>query len=80
MEERLRSAMEVSFVDVKDTSGGCGAMFELILVSPSFEGVGLLDRHRMVNEALAEELKSIHALSMKTWTPAQWENKKKGYQ
>jgi acid stress-induced BolA-like protein IbaG/YrbA len=26
----------------------------------------------MVNAALAEELKRIHAFSMKTWTPEQW--------
>jgi stress-induced morphogen len=30
----------------------------------------------MVNDALKEELKSIHALSLKTWTPEQWEKKK----
>lgn len=30
----------------------------------------------MVNDLLADELKEIHALSMKTWTPSQWEKKK----
>ena len=42
----------------------------------AFEGMGLLDRQRMVNGALREEMASIHALQMKTWTPAQFEKKK----
>ena len=50
--------------------------FNLILVSPAFEGVSLLDRHRMVNDALSDVMEDIHALSMKTWTPEQYEKKK----
>ena len=38
-------------------------------------GVGLLDRQRKVNEVLDEEMKVIHALTMKTWTPKQFEKK-----
>ena len=30
--------------------------FNVILVSDNFEGVSLIDRHRMVNELLKEEL------------------------
>lgn len=51
-------------------------MFELVLVSHLFDGVPLLERHRMVNEALGDDINEIHALSMKTWTVAQWEKKK----
>lgn len=49
---------------------------ELIVVSPRFEGVPLLKRHRMVNEIVKEEMDKIHALTMKTWTPAQYESRK----
>lgn len=42
-------------------------------MSEQFEGKRLLERHRMVNAALAEELKQIHALSIrKALAPAQW--------
>ena len=42
-------------------------------MSKAFEGKKLLDRHRMVNDALAKELEdSIHALSIQAKTPAQW--------
>lgn len=52
----------------------CGAKFTVEIVSEQFEGKRLLERHRMVNAALAEELKEIHALSItKALTPTQWE-------
>ena len=34
------------------------------------------DAERTVNDALKAEMDSIHALQMKTWTPAQYEKKK----
>lgn len=58
--------------DVQDTSGGCGQSFEAIVVSEEFEGKPLLQRHRLVNNCLAEDLKVIHAFSQKTYTPEQW--------
>ena len=39
-------------------------------------GVGLLARQRSVNECLSEEMPNIHAFTMKTWTPSQYEKKK----
>ena len=64
--------------EITDTSDGCGAKFEAIIVSSAFNGVQLLERQRMVNEVIAEEMKIIHAFSMKTWTPEQYEKKKSG--
>jgi stress-induced morphogen len=50
----------------------------LKVVSKKFDGVPLLKRHKMVNQMLSEELSSnkIHALTIKAWTPAQYEAKK----
>lgn len=53
-------------------SDGCGAKFECVIVSPLFDGKAILERHRMVNDILSEEMKSIHAFSMRTLTPDQW--------
>lgn len=56
-----------------DKFGRCGASFEIEIVSEQFEGKRLLERHRMVNAALAEQMKQIHALSIKkALSPAQW--------
>ncbi|XP_070030798.1 protein BOLA2 isoform X1 [Nicotiana sylvestris] len=61
------------FQEVIDTSGGCGAKFSIVIVTEQFEGKRLLERHRLVNGALAEEMKEIHALSItKAATPEQW--------
>lgn len=57
---------------VVDESDGCGGKFSVIIVSPEFEGKSILQRHRLVNSTLAEELKTIHAFSQKTFTPEQW--------
>ncbi|OQR96202.1 hypothetical protein ACHHYP_16540 [Achlya hypogyna] len=74
--QKLESALQVTYVQVEDNSDGCGTKFSIIVVSPLFEGMGLLQRQRAVNDALKEEMSSIHALQMKTWTPAQFEQKK----
>ncbi|KAG1103877.1 hypothetical protein G6F42_017168 [Rhizopus arrhizus] len=50
-------------VDVEDLSAGCGQMFEVVIVSPVFEGKRLLARHKLVNEALKEEISKVHAFT-----------------
>ncbi|GMH35783.1 hypothetical protein BSKO_03651 [Bryopsis sp. KO-2023] len=72
VQKALEERLEASDVEVVDTSGGCGAAFEVYVVSQKFEGKKVLERHRMVKSALEEEMKVIHALSIKrTWTPQQ---------
>jgi len=52
---------------------GDGAHFEAVIVSPAFEGKRLIARHQLVNQALGSQMgNEIHALSMKTLTPAEW--------
>ncbi|KFZ36388.1 BolA [Shewanella mangrovi] len=49
--------------------------FKVIVVSEAFADLRLLARHRKVNEALAHELANgVHALSMHTYTPAEWQS------
>ena len=49
---------------------GGGGHFQLIIVSPAFEGKSSQARHRMVHAALGEMLeREIHALSIKAYTP-----------
>lgn len=51
---------------------GDGRHFEALIVSGAFEGKALLQRHRLVYQALGDRMEKIHALSMKTLTPEQW--------
>jgi stress-induced morphogen len=72
--------LDATFVDCTIIGGGCegGAKVEITVVSLAFEGKSLLKRHRAVNDLFSEELASndIHALTIKAWTPAQYEGKK----
>ncbi|KAI8089398.1 bola protein [Halteromyces radiatus] len=68
--------LEAQHVQVDDLSAGCGQMFEVVIVSPAFEGLRLLTRHKLVNEKLKEEISKVHAFSQKSYTPEEWEKKK----
>jgi stress-induced morphogen len=70
----LERALPGSTVEPRDLTGG-GDHWQVVIVSPAFEGKGLVEQHRMVNEALKNEMgdQRIHALALKTFTPAQWE-------
>ncbi len=80
--QKLRERLDALHVLVVDEShlhaGHAGASsggghFRAVVVSPLFEGKGPVERQRLVYSALAEEMGSeIHALSMRTLTPAEW--------
>ncbi|KAH0290279.1 bola-like protein [Aureobasidium namibiae CBS 147.97] len=72
----LFEKLEAHHVDIQDLSGGCGQMFEAIIVSPQFEKKTSLARHRLVNNTLKAEIAAIHAWTPKCMTPAEWEKKK----
>ncbi|XP_060554514.1 bolA-like protein 2 [Ruditapes philippinarum] len=74
LEEKIKSCIEVTHVKITDTSDGCGAKFQALVVSPKFEGMPLLQRHRLINSAVEEEMKQIHAFQIKSLTPQQYEN------
>lgn len=46
--------------------------FRINIVSPAFEGKSRIERHRMINSALAAELSgSVHALAIKAQAPGE---------
>ena len=56
------------------TLEGDGRHWFATIVSPEFEGKRPIARHQRVYATLGERLKTdeVHALSMKTLTPAEW--------
>lgn len=74
IQQTLAKALPLTLVETQDLTGG-GDHWQVIIVSPAFEGKGLLEQQRMVNDALKAEMDTqrIHALTMKLYTPAQWE-------
>ena len=52
---------------------GDGQHFFATIVCAAFDGVSRIKRHQMVYQALGDKMRAeIHALSMKTLTPAEW--------
>ena len=52
---------------------GDGRHFFATIVSTEFEGASRVKRHQRVYQALGDRMREqIHALSMKTLTPAEW--------
>ena len=69
---RFESLLRAAFPDatqlvVEDRTGG-GDHFQVAVTSPRFNGLPLLEQHRLVNEALGEPLAdgTIHELRIKT--------------
>jgi stress-induced morphogen len=70
--EKLESLLRDAFPDapelsVEDRTGG-GDHFQVTVASPRFDGLPLLEQHRLVNDALSEPLRdgTIHELRIKT--------------
>jgi len=71
VKELIENGMRSEHVEVD----GDGSHFEAVIVSNEFEGKSLIQRHQVVYKALGDAMKDdIHALSMKTYTPEQWQS------
>lgn len=53
---------------------GDGRHWAAVIVSPAFEGQRAIKRHQAVYATLGARIRNdeVHALSMKTYTPAEW--------
>lgn len=82
MREKLLIALEPTRLDIineselhaghRSSPGTGNSHFRLVIVSPAFAGKSRIDRHRLVNAILADELAGgIHALAMKTYAPGE---------
>ncbi len=73
IKDTILKALPTATVEVEDTMGD-GHHFQACVVAPEFKGKTLLEQHRMVFDPLREALKeTVHALSLKTYTPEQWQ-------
>ncbi len=71
--EKIREALPDAEVDVEDLTG-TKDHYKARVVASQFEGESRVTRHRMIYEALSEEMKGpIHALTLEVYTPDEWE-------
>lgn len=74
---QIEAALQAHFPDVEvhcQDLTGTGDHWQVTVISAAFQGKPLLAQHRLVKDALGNHLKdgSIHALSLKTFTPERW--------
>lgn len=62
---------KASAISVEDISGGCGAMYQIHIESVDFEGKRLVAQHKLVTQALSEEVKEMHGLRISTAVPVE---------
>ena len=67
----IESGLDCAHVEVT----GDGRHFNAVVVSEAFTGRPMIRQHRLVYETLGERFDNdvLHALALRTYTPAQWE-------
>ncbi len=71
LKKLIETALAVSHVEVS----GDGRHFSAVVVSSAFDGKNMIAQHLMVYAALGRrfDTDAVHALSLKTYTPDQWQ-------
>lgn len=74
IKEIIAAGLDASEIIVE----GDGYKNEAIVVSTVFEGLNSVKRHQAVYTTLREQIASgaVHAISIKAYTPEEWENQK----
>jgi BolA protein len=79
VEHKLAQHFDPDHLEVVNESGahnvpaGSETHFKVVLVAEAFAGKPLLARHRLINQALKEELAGpVHALAIHTYTREEW--------
>ncbi|MGH8653980.1 MAG: BolA family protein [Gammaproteobacteria bacterium] len=75
--EEIKRLIETGVPTSVATVDGDGTHFQAIVISAVFQGLGLVKRHQLVYAALGNRMGGeIHALSIQTYTPKEWEESK----
>ncbi len=75
----IEKAIPQAMVYAQDPNND-GEHFQAIVISPAFEGMALIKQHQLVMRALKDAFaQSVHALSLKTFTPEKWNQVKNQY-
>lgn len=70
----VKALLEARLEDCDFYIQGEGCNFQVIAVGEVFDGLSPVKRQQLIYSALADEIASgaVHAVSIKTYTPAQW--------
>lgn len=73
--QEIEQLIASGLTDAEVTVEGDGTHFTALVISPAFTGKSRIQRQQLVNETVRAQLLdgSLHALSMKTYTPKEWQ-------
>jgi stress-induced morphogen len=57
-----------SFSFIISILAGCGASYEIVVVTDEFSNMRTVNQHRLVSDALSKQLPNIHAIRIFTGT------------
>jgi acid stress-induced BolA-like protein IbaG/YrbA len=71
----VKTLIEQGMPGARVQVNGDGRHFEAVVISEAFAGKSLLQKHRLVMATVHEHIRSdeLHALSIKAYTPGEWE-------
>ncbi len=74
--EQVRALLQGGFpgdrVELANPQGD-GEHYQLLIVSDRFQNLSMVEQHQLVYRVLGDAMRqAIHALALKTYTPAQW--------
>ncbi|KAI6213401.1 hypothetical protein M3Y94_00145900 [Aphelenchoides besseyi] len=70
-EQQIHDVLRAKFpnaktLEVNDISGGCGAMYRVVVHTPEFKDLLTVQQHQSVTSALKKEIKSMHGITIET--------------
>lgn len=77
--QQIKTLIEQGLEGASASVDGDGRHFQAVIVYDAFDGKSMLEQHQMVYQALGDNMKeAIHALSIRTLTPAQYAQQQSG--
>lgn len=78
--DEIKKLIEAGIPDSQVLMEGDGTHFQAVVISDLFKEKTMIQQHRMVYQALGGKVGTdIHALSIKSFTPEDWDKQKDLY-
>jgi acid stress-induced BolA-like protein IbaG/YrbA len=75
----IKKLIETGLTGCEATVEGDGSHYKAVVVDPVFEGKSPIEKQKLVYATLGDKITNgeIHALTIKAYTPKEWETAKK---
>ncbi|MDH5485467.1 MAG: BolA family transcriptional regulator [Gammaproteobacteria bacterium] len=77
--EDVKNLIQAGLPDCEVTVNGDGSHFDAVVIGDVFDGMSAVKKQQLVYATLGNRITSgeVHALSIKTYTPAEWKTASK---